>query len=112
MELGMARKSILGLSMPTILKEIADRLLADDWIRMAGPDGKRFYYVMGADAWSHEIDTGERFGMTVATPFEVSVSGEYYTRAQIAAAQHADHYMSNAVAAASRVGLNTSAILA
>lgn len=108
----MSKESSLGLSMPTILKELADRLVADDWVRMAAPDGKRFYYIVGEAARSEELSSGERFTMTSAATAEVSTSGEYYTRAQIAAARDAEDYLANAIASAERAGLNAAALLA
>jgi hypothetical protein len=41
-----------GPALPVVLRELVDRLCADDWYRLSTDDGSKFYYVVGEESAS------------------------------------------------------------
>jgi hypothetical protein len=43
--------------LPELIYEVAERVIADDWLERKSPDGERSYYVIGADAYVDDLET-------------------------------------------------------
>ena len=87
-----------GLPLTTVLRELVDKLNADDWARWATSDDASFYYVIGMDAWIAEDQEGlEHLCMSVGRGKQpISVIGEQLTHAKVASTRAADYYLAQA----------------
>ena len=80
--------------LPTVLHEIAQKLIAGDWIQMLSNDGKSYYYIIGAESYNAVLSDEVRFN-TMALPdgsgrATIGPIGEFKTRSQVAGS-HPDY---------------------
>jgi hypothetical protein len=52
---------VTGPLLPGVLSELVNLLCRDDWQRWSTEVGDRYYYVVGAEAWSSEVTEGAAF---------------------------------------------------
>lgn len=84
----------LGPSLPIVLRELADRLIADDWVRHATADDSSVFYTLGVTA--HDADQNgdvDHLSLSVPRGGMVSVIGERQVHAQVASLKSGDHYV-------------------
>lgn len=96
--------------LPRVLREIAEKLIADDWFRMETQDGSHSYYIVGARAYDGEM-RGELSFTTcciVSPRTDVGPLGEYIARSQTAG-EHRD-YLKHARKRLEREGVSPGAI--
>ncbi len=87
----------LGPPLPAVLRELADKLLADDWVRHATADDSSVYYIIGVKA--HAADQGgqiEHLSFSVPPGGNVTVLGERQVHAQVASRKPEEYYLRRA----------------
>src|SRR4051812_4864304 len=88
-----------------IVQEVATLLIADDWLQMTLEDGRR-YYVIGADAWSAEVESGLTANMLAPSRESVDDIDQHFVRSQLAAGPPASEYLARGLGAAEREGVD------
>ena len=82
------------MSLPTVLREIAQKLIAGDWFKMISDDEKSFYYVIGRQSHDAELSHQAAFnnmmlpGGSARAP--IGPIGEFKMRSQVAGS-HPDY---------------------
>jgi hypothetical protein len=104
-ELPMTRRN-RPTTIADTLKELVDCIVDDDWALMIEPNGERFYYILGANAWSAEIDTKGTWNISLPLPRQTTSVGQHYTRSQIAAAKPASVYIGKALERLHKAGVD------
>jgi hypothetical protein len=51
--------------LPKLMKSVAAKIIGDDWFENESPDGERSYYVIGADAYWDDVNTGGSYTMCI-----------------------------------------------
>lgn len=98
----MARVSRLQV----VMKDIADKLIADDWFEMCSPDGSGSYYVIGAS--EYDADVRDDYTLVVTSKTRPGPMGEHVMRSQVAG--HHRDYLKDARRRLERSGISASAI--
>lgn len=90
-----------------VLREIIDRLVADDWVRCATDDESSVYYIIGARAHDDE-QTGGPAHMSLSIPSQAptSILGEHQVHGQVASNRSSAYYINRAVAVLVRYGVD------
>lgn len=95
-----------GPRLPIVLREIADRLIADDWCRVSSADAA--YYIVGFDAHVADVSGAAEFPISEwPLPTPVEPIAEHLVRAQLAERRD---YMKKAVKDLEEAGVPRSAI--
>src|ERR1017187_745572 len=80
--------------LPTVLHEIAQKLIAGDWIQMLSDDGKRYYYIIGAESYNAGLSDEVRFNNFMwpsgSARAAIGPIGEFKSRSQVAGS-HPDY---------------------
>ncbi len=104
-----AEASMFRPRLPSVLKEIAEKLLEDNWCRISTPNRDRFYYIVGFNEQTAELNGHAEFSIwdfplpTAPGPLAESVS-----RSQVA---EQNNYLENARKDLERAGVPHDAIL-
>jgi hypothetical protein len=102
--------SMPGPGLPTVLKEITDRLLRDDWCRMSTEDGARKYYIVGCDDQAADLGAEADFSRwEFPIPTKHSLFSEWAARSQLAENSPLN-YLNRARRSLERAGVSTAAI--
>lgn len=98
--------------LPAVMKDVAARLVADDWCLMKSKDGERSYYIIGVgdyDAQEAAQMSGADFAIRTTTArSHVGPLGEYVVRSQVARSQ--EDYLKGARRDLEQAGVLPSAI--
>ncbi len=71
--------------LPLVFRDIADKLIADDWFKVMSDDGLHSYYVIGAMDYSAERASGARWLKSAATTCgDAGPLAESFVRSQVA----------------------------
>lgn len=93
--------------LPKLMQCVADKIIADDWFESESPDGSRSFYVIGADAYWDDVQTGGTYTTCLVGPGpKVGPLAEHVVRAQVAGG-HREEYLKTrekAPAASGRFG--------
>lgn len=83
-----------GLPLSAVVREVADKLVADDWTRFATEDDTSVYYVLGLTAHDADRDgTADHLSLSIPSGAKVSVIGERQVHAQVASVKSGDYYV-------------------
>jgi len=52
-------------SVAGLVVDVAEKIIADDWLQYESHDGSRSYYVIGADAYWEHVGTGPEGAKTI-----------------------------------------------
>src|SRR5437667_159349 len=81
-----------GPDLPVVLRELVDRICADDWHRLSTQDGAKFYYVVGEEAAQLHRDGPLHFAISEFPgagpsdgPKQAGPIAEYILHSQVAA---------------------------
>lgn len=82
-----------GPPLPTVLRELADKLIADGWVRHATADDSSVYYIIGVKAHAADQEGQlEHLSLSVPLGGRVTVVGERQVHAQVASRKSGDYY--------------------
>ena len=84
----------VGPSLPTVVREVADKLIADDWVRYATGDDSSVFYILGVTA--HDSDQNGEVDyplLSVPRVGKVSIIGERQVHAQVVSVKSGDYYV-------------------
>lgn len=98
-----------GPQFTTVVKEIVDRLVNGDWLRLRSVDGKRFYYIVGEDAWKDDESSGDTYGVTSEGEQEYTKLGKHFAKEAIADSVPVEEQISQAESNLRRNGIDPSA---
>jgi hypothetical protein len=85
METRRAEVSMPGPRLPLVLKEIADKLLQDDWCRVSTEDQARKYYIVGCADQAADLDGEATFSrLEFPIPTKSSSLSQWAVRSQLA----------------------------
>ncbi|MDO8677966.1 MAG: hypothetical protein Q7R30_05300 [Acidobacteriota bacterium] len=87
----------IGPALPAVLRELAEKLTADDWARWATDDDTSFYYILGMGAYTSEQDAEvDHLSLSIPGGRPISVVGERQVHAQVASSKPASYYLRQA----------------
>jgi hypothetical protein len=110
MQTRRAEVSMPGPRLPTVLKEITERLLRDDWCRTSTEDGTRKYYVVGCDDQAADLGAEANFSRwEFPIPTKHGPFSEWAARSQLADNSRLN-YLNRARRNLERAGVPTAAI--
>jgi len=93
-----------------VFKEITERLLHDDWLRVSTEDGKRKYYIVGCDDQAADLAGEADFSHSeFPIPTKHGPLSEWATRSQLADDSR-PNYLNQARKSLERAGVPTAAI--
>jgi hypothetical protein len=104
-------KARLGPPLPTVLRELADKLIADDWVRHSTADDSSVYYLVGVKAHTADQEGQvEHLSLSVPLGGKVTVVGERQVHAQVASPKPGDFYLRRARQQLESTGIEPSEI--
>ena len=98
-----------GPRLPTVLREVVDKLLADDWCRCSTQDEKQVYYVLGFNNHLAHVSGETQYPVSeFPMPKQPGPLGEWLARSQVAGTH--PNYLERARLRLQQAGVSATAI--
>jgi hypothetical protein len=85
-----------GPPLSTVLREVVERLVADDWVKYATDDGRSLYYVVGVKAQEADANGLDHLSLFAPSGGNVTVVGERQLHSQVARPRPGEYYLQRA----------------
>lgn len=96
-----------GPPLATVLRELADKLNADDWMRCSTSDDSSFYYIVGMQAHiADQEGRADHMSLSIPRRAPVAALSELRVHAQVASPKSSAYYVRQAMSRLVRCGVD------